>query len=102
VNPNMNRKRGKATERYLAKRTGAQRLGIMGKDDLRDGTFSYEIKNRMKSTAHGFMEQAKRNCAKGKIPIVIIHKHGQEHGKDLVCMELAQWEMWNGKITRCQ
>lgn len=98
MNPNGNRKRGKATERYLAKRTGSQRLGIMGKDDLRDDTWSTEVKNRVKSTAHNFMEQAVRNCPVGKTPRVIIHKHGQEHGKDLVCIRLIDWESFNGVI----
>ncbi|MEN6321701.1 MAG: hypothetical protein ABFD82_23505 [Syntrophaceae bacterium] len=94
-----NRNRGKATERDLAKRLGMKRVGVLGKEDLNDGTFSVEVKNRVKSTAHNFMAQCIRNAPIGKTPLVIIHKHKDPHGEDLVCMRLRDWEAWNGLLN---
>ena len=93
-----NRNRGKATERAIAKRVGGKRVGVMGGEDISHEWASFEVKNRVRSTTHGFMEQATRNAPQGTVPSVIIHKHGDRHGNDLVCMKLADWEAWNGEI----
>ena len=51
-----NRNRGKATERALAKRLNGKRVGVMGGEDITGvSSWSIEVKNRVKSTAHGFM-----------------------------------------------
>ena len=93
-----NRDRGKRTERDLAKRLGGKRVGILGSEDISHDWASFEVKNRVKSTVHGFMEQCTRNCPQGKVPIVIVHKHGERHGNDLVCMKLVDWEAWQGEL----
>jgi hypothetical protein len=82
----------------MAKRLGAENVGTLGGEDLKDSVFSFEVKNRVKSVAHGFMEQCVKNCPQGKIPVVIIHKHRDLHVNDLVCMKLSDWESWNGSI----
>lgn len=93
-----NRTRGKCTERALAKITGGKRIGIMGGEDIQHDTYSIEVKNRVKSTAHKFMEQSVRNCPQGKTPLVIIHKHKDKHGDDLVCQKLRDFEAFNGEL----
>jgi hypothetical protein len=85
----------------MAKRLGAENVGTLGGEDLKHSIFSYEIKNRVRSTIHSFMEQCIKNCPTGKIPVVIVHKHKDSHNKDLVCMSLKDWEQWNGSIESC-
>jgi hypothetical protein len=97
-----NRTRGKNTERAIAKIVGGKRIGTLCGEDIQHDDYSIEVKNRVKSTAHGFMAQAIRNCPQGKTPMVIIHKHGDLHGNDLVCVRLKDWESWNGSITKAQ
>jgi hypothetical protein len=93
-----NRQRGKNTERAIAKIMGGKRIGVLCGEDIQHETWSIEVKNREKSTAHNFMNQAIRNCPQGKTPLVIIHKHKDIHGNDLVCMRLSDFEAFNGTI----
>ena len=91
-----NRQRGKTTEKNIAKLIGGKRIGILGKDDVQAGSFSIEVKDREKSTAHKFMEQACRNCPPALTPLVIIHKKNSCHHEDLVCIKLKDWLDWYG------
>lgn len=85
-----NRNRGKATERAIAKLMAGKRLGVLGGVDVETDMFSIEVKDRVKSTAHNFMDQAIRHAGE-KIPMVIIHKHRSRHDNDLVCFRLSDY-----------
>lgn len=92
MNPNRNRKRGKATEHKIAKLTNGMRLGILGNDDVRSGNFSYEIKNRVKFSGSKFMEQCIRNAPEGMTPIVRIHIHNSRYEDDLILLRNKDFE----------
>jgi hypothetical protein len=87
VNPNRNRKRGKATERQVAKMLNGRRMGILGKHDVEAGDWAVEVKDRVACVLFKWMEQAVRNCPPGKTPVVIAHKTGSSHGEDLICIQ---------------
>ena len=92
MNPNQNRKRGKATERNIAKRVGGVRVGLLGNEDINHPEFSIEVKDRKKFTGVKYLEQAERNCPDGKIPIAIVHVTRQCHGRDVVLVRLNDWQ----------
>lgn len=91
MNPNRNRKRGKDTERALAKLLNAKRIGILGSEDLSHPIFSYEVKSRKAFVALDWLEQAKRNCPEGKTPVLVVHVNGRNHNKDCVIIDLDTW-----------
>lgn len=99
MNPNRNRKRGKATERQVAKYIGGRRVGLMGNDDICDcGPWSVEVKDRVKFSGSKFLEQAERNAPKGKTAIAIVHVTGQRHDQNIVMMRLKEWWAWHGEL----
>ena len=92
MNPTKNRQRGKDTERSLAKLLNAQRIGIMGKEDLSHPVFSYEVKSRKSFVALKWLEQSERNALKNnKTPVLVVHVNGKNHQKDLVILSLKSW-----------
>ncbi len=93
-----NRRRGKNTERALAKRLNGKRIGILGKQDIEHSFWSIEVKNRQRFSGEAFMLQAVRNCPEGKTPLVIVHLHGRRHCDDFVIMRLRDFENYLGKI----
>lgn len=93
-----NRKRGKRTEAAIAKRMDGKRVGLYGGQDIEHDTWSIEVKNRQKCVVESFMNQAIRNCDLFKMPMVIIHIHGQRHDKDLVVIRLRDWEEMYGSL----
>ncbi|QWV97466.1 hypothetical protein KP005_19360 [Geomonas nitrogeniifigens] len=92
-----NRQRGKENEKALAKMMKGDRKGLFGGEDISAGPWSIEAKSRVKSTVHTFMEQAKRNCPKGKMPMVIVHLHSSRRENDLVCVRLSDWRAVYGE-----
>lgn len=90
----LNRRRGKRNEQALARRLGAKRLGILGKEDLHWGAFSVETKERKKLPIFltKSYEQAIRNAPNGKIPLLIFHELGKRRNSDLVVMDLISFE----------
>lgn len=92
-----NRGRGKRNEKALADRLGGKREGIFGGEDISMGLFSVEAKSRKQFVGQGFMEQAERNCPKGKVPLVIVHILNQRRSNDLVMMRLSDFEDHYGK-----
>jgi hypothetical protein len=86
-----NRDRGKATERATAQALNGKRVGIMGGEDVQAGLFSVECKSRARFVAQGWMEQAKRNCPPGRVPMVVAHIHGQRRANDLVMVRMSDW-----------
>lgn len=97
-----NRRAGKQYERVMAKRMGAKRIGVLGKEDLEHPIWSIEAKKRRAFAGAVFMDQAVRNCPEGKTPVVMVHVTGQRHGNDLVMMRLADWEQWFGTLAACK
>lgn len=87
MNPNLNRKRGKNTERKIAKLMGGTRLGILGNDDIRvKDKFSIEVKNRKRFVGSKWVSQAVRNSPSGMMPIVRLHIHNSKYEDDLIIM----------------
>lgn len=91
MSSNKNRKRGKRVERKVAKLLGGERIGLLGKDDVRVGKFSLEVKSRKVFMPMKWIEQANSNCSKDRIPAVVIHVTGKGHSRDLVLMELPHF-----------
>lgn len=98
MTPAKNRRRGKATERAVAKLTGGKRIGVLGNDDVQAGPWSIEVKGRVRFSGSAFMQQACRNCPKGKTPLVVVHVTGQRHANDLVMIRLADWLDYYGPL----
>ena len=61
-----NRQRGKNTERSLARRIKAKRVGVLGKEDLDHPLFSVEVKHRKRVVIEQWMQQAERNCQRAR------------------------------------
>ena len=94
----LNRNRGKAAERAVAKALGGLRIGTMSREDIHfDGPFSAEVKSRAAFVACEWMEQAVRNAPDGKTPLVVVHVRGKRHAEDLVILRLADWKATHGK-----
>jgi hypothetical protein len=87
----LNRDRGKRLERTTAAVLGGRRLGVMGGQDVEAGLFSVECKSRQKFVAQSWMDQAKRNCPPERVPMVVVHVHGQRHADDLVMVRMSDW-----------
>ena len=96
MNPSQNRRRGKNTERAIAKRMGGKRIGILGKDDVQVGPFSIEVKDKKRFAGEKIMLQAERNCPKDKTPLAVVHLTGQSHDKDILMMRMKDAEEWYG------
>ena len=98
MNPKLNRQRGKSYERYIAKRLGGRRMGVMGKEDCDTELFSVECKSFARFAGEGIMQQAERNVYKDKTPLAIVHIRGNSHDKDIVMMRLSDFEDYMGKL----
>ena len=85
-----NRRRAKEVERRLAKKLGARRVGILGKEDLSHPQFSFEVKERKKVAISKWFEQAEKN-ANNKIPALIIHEYRKNHDQDFVVLRLKDF-----------
>lgn len=85
----LNRKRGKNNEKALEKLLDAFRVGIFGGEDLtdKDRKYSFEAKSRKSFVASKWFSQCEKN-SKGKIPILIVHIHGNRHEDDFVIFKL--------------
>jgi len=98
MNPNKNRQRGKRTEKAIAKRLNAKRVGILGKEDVSHPIFSIECKSVSRFVGEKWFLQAIRNCEKDKIPAVIVHVTGQHHKNDYVIIKLKDFEDLLGRV----
>jgi hypothetical protein len=98
MNPALNRKRGKRTERAIAKHLNGKRLGILGNHDVEAGPWAVEVKDRKRFSGSKFMEQAVRNAPAGKTPLVVVHETGSRHSNDLVMMRMSDWLDWFGPL----
>lgn len=91
----INRNRGKAHERAVAKWLGGKRRGVLGGEDVEHEVYSVECKSRERIVTEKWFEQCENNNKDGKIPLLITHIKGQSYDKDLVCMRKTDWEKLN-------
>lgn len=100
MNPAGNRRRGKNTERSIAKILNGQRRGILGGHDIDAGPWAVEVKDRVRFAGSVFMQQAIRNAPAGKTPLVVVHVTGSRHADDLVMLRLSDWQDLYGPLSR--
>lgn len=90
----------KRTERSIAARLYGQRVGNSGRntEDVAHAWLSVEVKHRKSLPAWlvDAVAQACRNAEAAKLPIAVLHEHGQRHDNDLVIMRLADFTAWFG------
>lgn len=99
----LNRNRGKATERAVARSLGGKRVGVLGGEDVEAGLFSVECKSRKAFIGQSFMAQAVRNCPQGRVPMVVVHVHGQRRSGDLVMLRMSDWlDLYGEPGRRCE
>jgi len=87
-----NRDRGKRHERVIAEQLNGKRIGTMCGEDVMHPKYSIECKSRQTFVGCGWMDQAKRHCPIGKVPLVILHVHGKRHNEDLVLIRLEDFK----------
>jgi len=100
---NLNRRRGKDYERWLARHLGGKRIGILGREDVEFPLISAEAKERKKIPAFicHCLNQAQAN-SDGKIPVVFLHELSKEHDDDVVIMRLVDWRKMYRKFKEGQ
>ena len=96
MNPNSNRRAGKALEKYYAKRWNMRRVGVFGGCDLEDDIRCIECKKRkvVWKALKDMVLQADTNCKNGKIPVVILHETNSRHDEDYVILRVRDYEEW--------
>ena len=87
----VNRDRGKRTERAVAQALSGKRIGTMCGEDVMHDNYSIECKSRKQFVAAGWMEQAIRNNKDGKVPMVVVHVHGQRREGDFVILRISDF-----------
>ena len=94
-----NRDRGKDLERYVADFFGGERIGLLGKDDVRTADFSIECKEREKlpKSILSWVKQAEDNCQPDKTPVVYLHQLNDDHVNDLVIINATAFISIYGK-----
>jgi len=102
----MTDKPWKATERAIAARLGGRRVPITGRSrgdvpDVRCDWLAVEVKLRrhLPGWLKTAMQQAVAAAGVSQLPIVVLHESGQRHGRDIVCMSLADFESWFGEVS---
>lgn len=96
----MTDKNWKASERNIAKRLNARRVGCTGHNtaDVVNGWLSVEVKTRKRlpSWLTDALRQAHDNTQGDRLPLVILHQVGDQHRRDVVVMTLKNFEDWFG------
>jgi len=87
-----NRRRGKRVQKRIAQEMGARNVGIFGGEDAEHPKFSIEAKSKKVFSGTKFIEQAEKNCPKGKIPIVILHLVGKSYNTDIVMIRIDKFK----------
>jgi len=88
-----NRRRGKATERRVAKLLSGKRVGILGREDILTEIFVVEVKNRKKLAFVKWFEQVLKHAEKEKkIPLVVCKEYGKKKYYAILNLEdLLRW-----------
>ncbi len=92
ASPSLNRRRGKAYQKALAKRLGGLDIGVLGGADVILDHFAIEAKSVARFTGATWMQQAIKNAARlGKTPLVSVHVRGSKHDNDIVLIRLGDF-----------
>ena len=91
----------KAVERQIARYLGGERnpVGSGVRCDVSTKLLSVEVKEKQELPKWliDAMSQAVRNCEENKIPVVILHRKGDEHRFDYLIIRLGDFvEYWGG------
>ncbi len=92
---NKNRARGKRNEKAVAKLLGGERLGILGKEDVRIlGKYYVECKSRDEYPKwfSNMWNQTVKNALPNGIPILQLHITGSQHTQDLIVMTVLEFQ----------
>jgi len=114
MNPKINRRRGKDTQKALAKLLRCKDVGTLGKYDLINQLFCVEAKERKQFVAEKWWYQVtdhmkKDPFVKNQIPIVGVHILGKRHDNDFIIIQVKDFlrilevtggEEWDVKIAR--
>ena len=94
----------KETEKGVARALGGERvsntaLGLRSAD-VETSAYSVEVKHRKTLPAWlvDAVTQAHRNCAAGKLPLVVLHQCGWRRGNDLVVVQMSEFIEWFGDV----
>ena len=89
----LNRRRGKDAERAVARLLNGLRVGVCGKADVITDNFCIEVKERkiLPAFLMKAYNQARKNSAEGKIPIVVLHQLSSRHEDDVVIIKLSDF-----------
>jgi len=93
----------KNTERAIANRLRGERLPVSGRGqqaDVQTAWLAVEVKHRKALPAwlKLALRQAVSAAGLNRLPIVVLHEHGQRHDEDIVCLTLKDFEDWFGEI----
>jgi len=90
----LQRQRGNAAERAIAKRLGGQRAGQFGGEDVAHAVYSIECKERatLPTWLKDALAQAVGHAPAGKTPVVVLHELGGRHDGDMVVLRLRDFE----------
>lgn len=91
----------KAVERQIARYLGGERnpVGSGVRCDVSTKLLSVEVKEKQELPKWliDAMSQAVRNCEENKIPVVILHRKGDEHRFDYLIIRLGDFrDYWGG------
>jgi len=83
----------KSVERRIARELGGERVGILGREDVRHDRLSVEVKTRRELPrfivrAYG---QAADNARAGKAPVLILKERGKRYADCLCILRLADF-----------
>ena len=83
----------KSVERRIARELGGERVGILGREDVRHERLSVEVKTRRalpKFLSRSYA-QAAGNAKEGKIPLLILKEKGKQYADCLVVVSLGDF-----------
>ena len=88
-----NRIRGRAFEKYVAKKVKGMAIGLLNGEDVSHNLYSFECKTRKKELPEvaSWLVQATRNCPDGKTPVIVYHKTHGNHDCDIIIMKLSDF-----------
>jgi hypothetical protein len=94
--------RGKQHEKDIARLLDGERVGVTGLpiSDVRGLFYFAECKERKDGAPlwiQNALAQASRSASMTQLPIAILHKLGDRHGRDIVCMRFSDFQDWFGK-----
>lgn len=83
----------KSVERRLARELGGERVGILGREDVRHGRLSVEVKTRQALPRFlvNCYGQAVDNARPGKVPLLVLKEKGKRYADCLCVLRLSDF-----------